>query len=339
MTFDKPIDLATGSYASVGAAGLVVRKKDGSFLVVRLDDKPTATDDDGSQFTHGQTALTDREGASMAYWVASGAVKRRLVSSDGTLGPLESVIDDASDGYPVFALRAGGADAVAYVAKKTSKDGERRARVWVEGKGSSDLSPSGSGATSLSLVERAPGAYAAVWLDGRSALAPIHAAELDVTTTPPSVSNEGVVWIAPPWELQAEVTTVRAGDTLVALVAQPKNGADFGLAAAPITFGAEPLNDAAWLDYPNGLDPAPAIPARFCGQPAIVLARPVARPVDAKKAVELATVEASGRVTIRQRIAEAGRIDHVSAWASPKGDGWVAWTGDGRTIVRRVRCK
>jgi hypothetical protein len=55
--------------------------------------------------------------------------------------------------------------------------------------------------------------------------------------------------------------------------------------------------------------------------------------------VELATVEASGRVTVRLEVGRAERVDHLAAWVSPKGDGWLAWVGDGRTWVRHVRCE
>src|SRR4051812_38695280 len=61
MTLEKPIDLATGSYAVLGAAGLVIRKRDGSFLVARLEGKPASIEDDGKDFSRGHFSLVDRE--------------------------------------------------------------------------------------------------------------------------------------------------------------------------------------------------------------------------------------------------------------------------------------
>jgi hypothetical protein len=227
------------------------------------------------------------------------------------------------------------------VARQRSADGDRRAKVWVEGKGTHELAPDGSGASSVFLAAAGPGRVAALWLDARSALAPLHAVPVELDGAgEPRMGHESTVWIAPPSELLSQVSAVRVAEQggLVALLALPRNGMDFGLAGVPVAFGAPPLETVQWLDYPNGLDPAPIVPARFCGLPAVLMVRPTARPIDAPRSLELATVEAFGRVTPRLEIARASRVDHVAAWVSPRGDGWVAWVGDGRTLVRKVRC-
>lgn len=329
----KTHDVATGAYAALAGELLVIRRKDGELATVRLGDKPTPLADDGVAFARGKTAVAPRGTGAAAYFVDAGKLVRRVVDDAGKTGPAEVLAEDAEE-YPPHAAGLPAGDVVAYVARRTSKDGERRARLWVDGKGISDLSPDGSGAASVFLVPLGASRIAAVWMDQRAALAPIHGAWLELSPEP-KIEREGVTWIAPPSELSSVVTAVRVGDAIVAFTAVPKDGSTFGLAAVPVS--EHPHDDAVWLDYPNGLDPAPVVPLVLCDRPMVALVRPVARPIDAPRVLELATVEATGVVTPRLELARAGRIDHVTAWGT-RDHGWVAWAGDGRTRVRRVRC-
>jgi hypothetical protein len=342
----KTLDLSTGAYVALGSIGAVIRRRDDEMLVVRLggDAKLPSLPEDGKIFARSRTLLIDRAQGSTAYWASEGKLLRRSLDADGKTGPIETIADDVEDGYPPHGVRNEGSsavaqDLVAYVARPRSRDSERRARVWIEGKGLHDLSPDDSGGTSVWLTSLGPGRVGAVWIDARSALAPIHVMPIDLDGAgEPRFGKEGIAWMSPPSELQLNVAALRTDGGLVALLPVPKNGMDFGLAAVPVAFGAAPLHEPVWFDYPNGLDPAPVAPARFCGLAAAAIVRPTARPIDAPKALELVTVESSGKVSVRAEIGQAKRIDHVATWASPKGDGWVAWVGDGRTRLRRVKC-
>ncbi len=340
----KPVDIATGAFVALGSVGAMVRRKDDEVLLVRLGDKIAPLSDDGKLYSRGKTLAIDRGVDTMLYWIAEGKLRRRLVDHEGKMAGVETVAEDAEDGtIPQGVRNEGNAstaqDVVAYVARKRSRDGERQARVWVEGKGAVSLSTEGSGAAMVWVSLLEPGRLAIVWSDARAALTPVHAVPLDLDGAgEPRVGQESTLWMGSPSETFTSLSAVRVEDTLVALLPLPRNGIDFGLAALPVTFGAPPRDDAIWLGYPNGLDPAPVVAARFCGQPLVVLVRPTDKPIDAPKAVELASLEPSGRVTVRAEVARAGRIDHLTAWVSPRGDGWVGWVGDGRTRIRRVRC-
>jgi hypothetical protein len=338
------VDIGTGSLVELGAVGAVIRRKDDEILLVRLGSKIAPLSDDGKLYARGKTLLIDRGKDTMSYWVDAGRLRRRLIDSEGKASPVETVAEDVQDGTLVHGLRnEGGAaarDVVAYVARRRSPDGERHARVWIEGKGSHDLSPEGSGAASVWVTPAEAGRITVVWGDARSALTPVHAAALELDGAgEPRVSSESVLWMGSPSESFPTISAVPVEGGVVALLPLPRNGLDFGLAAVPVVFGGGPIEDALWLVYPNGLDPAPVTPARFCQKPMIALVRPTAQPPSSPKAVELATVEASGRVTVRLEVGRAERVDHLAAWVSPKGDGWLAWVGDGRTWVRHVRCE
>jgi hypothetical protein len=340
----RAVDVATGSYLELGAVGAVIRRKDDEILLVRLGDKIAPLSDDGKLYARGRTLLIDRGKDTMAYWISGGKLRRRLIDNEGKANPVEAVADDAEDGTLPHGVRHEGAsaaaqDVVAYVARKGSRDGERRARLWVEGKGSVELASEGSGAASVWVTAMSPGRLVAVWNDARTALTPVHAAPVDLDAAgEPRVGAETTLWMGSPSESFPSISALRAEETVVALLPLPKNGLDFGLASLPVRFGAPPFEDALWLDYPNGLDPAPITPARFCGKPLVALVRPTARPPSSPRAIELASVEASGRVTPRLEVARAGRVDHLTAWVSPRGDGWLAWSADGRSLVHHVRC-
>ncbi|MCS6900417.1 MAG: hypothetical protein RMJ98_15500 [Myxococcales bacterium] len=345
ITLDpRPVDIGTGSLVELGAVGAVVRRKDDEILLVRLGEKIVPLSDDGKLYARGKTLLIDRGKDTMSYWITGGKLRRRLIDAEGKTAPVETIAEDAEDGTVPHGVRNEGGsavaqDVVAYVARQRSQDGERHAQVWVEGKGVLPLSSEGSGAASVWVTATAPGRLVIVWNDARAALTPVHAAPLELDGAgEPRVGPETMLWMGSPSASFPSISAVRTEGGLVTLLPLPRNGLDFGLAAIPVVFGARPLEDALWLDYPNGLDPAPVLPARFCDKPLIALVRPTARPPSSPKVVELASIESSGRITVRLEVGRASRIDHLSSWVSPKGDGWVAWVGDGRTWVRHVRC-
>ena len=146
-----------------------------------------------------------------------------------------------------------------------------------------------------------------------------------------------VAWNAPPADGLLELALSPQKAQPIALVAGPKNGAEFGLARVPIEPGARPRDDARWLDYPNGLDPAPVVSVSTCGRPGVVFARPTARALDAPKSLVHAWVDDRGELLEELEVARAQRFDHVDASALPTG-AWVLYAADGRTLVRRLRC-
>jgi hypothetical protein len=336
-------EIATGSLAALSALGAVIRKRDGSVHLVPLGDKVTPLEDEGTAFSRTKTAVVDRADGGMVYWAAEAKLRRRKLSRDGSAGPVEELASGVEDGYAVAALPLPGADekdVVAFVARAPTRDGERAARVWIDGDGAYDLSPDGTGASSVALVTRGT-TITAVWLDARSALAPIHSRTIDATVKGQSrIGPETVVWIAPsPGELYATLGAVSGEHGVLAFSALPKNANDFGLAVVPVVPGKPPLESARWLDYPNGLDPAPAVGVTLCGRAGVVLARPLERAPESPRLIEFVTLGPDGTTAPDREIARGARVDHVAAWASPAGDGWIAWTADGRTRARRARCR
>jgi hypothetical protein len=346
---DKKVDdVATGSLGVLSSLGVFVRTRSDELLLARLTPTASTIAGDGKGFSRTKALVLDRPSGAAVYWISEGRLVRRLVELDGKVGNLEVLAMDASDGYAPRGARSSGGpaderqDVVAYVAQKKSSDGDRRARLYVERKPTLDLSEDGGGASSLTLTAVGERSFVAAWLDARSALAPMHGRRIELDAAGEAqLGKENVAWIAPPSENFVELAAVKAERGVVAMVAVGKNATDFGLAAAPVTFDGPPRDDATWLDYANGVDPAVVVGGRLCGVPAVAFAEPADKSVNASRVITLGTIDDEGFVTRHVEVARGTRVDHLDLWVAPtgNGEGALLYALDGRTLVKRVRCK
>lgn len=287
-----------------------------------LGDKPPRLADDGARFARSRTSVT----AKFAYFVSTGKLQRLPLAG----GEAETLAEDAEEIAPA-AVSWGSREAVAYVAKRRTKDGERRARLWVD-KEAIDLSQEGAGGTAVALLATETSLRVG-WLDQRTALVPLHLATVE--GGPLRVTERRLAWNAPPSDQPMDVSLTLPKDVLVGLLAVPKNGVDFGLARVPLA--ADTREEAVWSLYPNGLDPAPALGFSACGRGAVAFVRPAAKAPDAPRAVMVAEVADDGSLSEEREVATAKQVDHLAVSATASG-AWIAWAGDGRTWVRRLRC-
>jgi hypothetical protein len=341
----NPQDIATGSYAALGSVGAVIRRKDDELLLIRLGSTIHPLDADGKTFAMGKTVAIDHEHGTALYWIKDNQLFTRYIDETGKISKQQRLAKDADNSFGLHGIRTqtgspdSRQDLVAYVARPAAANGERRARIWIERKGTFPLSGDVSGASSVFVSMTSPQQVAALWLDERSALASVYVKSIELDGAgEPRFGEPTLAWFAPPSELHTTIVGLKVGRTLVSLLATQRDGLRFALASAPIKYGAPPVDEPRWLAYPNGLDPAPVIPASFCGQHAVALVRPVAAAPTSARKLELALVTEDSVLHPILEVAEAMRIDHVDAWVSEKGDGWVVWAGDGRTKVRKVRC-
>jgi hypothetical protein len=342
----KTHDIATGSFVALGSVGAIIRKKDDTLSVVKLADSPAPTrldSNDATNYARTSTSVIDHDGTSFVYWVASSKLLRRSVDPSGTIGNVETLALDAEDGVSVSGVRVAdesGAprDVVAYVAGRADKKG-RILHVWIEGEGPRGVGTEPLGASAVWAVSEAPATVSVLRVDQRAALAPISVIKGTLAAGgEPRWGEDTVVWMAPASDLLSTVSAVKSGESLVSLMATYQSGMSFGLAAAPVVVGARPVDDATWFEYPNGLDPPLVRPMQVCGRGVAVAVIPTDKPIAAPRAIELLSIDPNGAVQSRLEIGRAGRIDHIATWSAPGGDGWIAWVGDGRTLVRSVRC-
>lgn len=271
------------------------------------------------------------------YWVAHGKLVRRAV--DAHAGGLEVLADDAVDGSRVAAVVPEGQKRAiaAYVARPAAKDAERTARLWTEGRGVRDLSPEGSGASSVALAA-AQRRVVAVVLDGRNAMTPVHARTVEIAEDgEPRIGADVVVTVGPPPEQHTEVVAAETAAGPIALVALAKDERSFGLAA--ILVGKEPRMDAPiqWAAYPNGLDPAPVASTRACGGTLVAYARPDTADPGAATALAFGTVSADGSIEPRDVVTRERGIRHATMAPVPGGV-LLVWATITRAYARVIRC-
>jgi len=259
-----------------------------------------------------------------AYWLSGTQLVRREVFADGTAGPKTIVATDIASNSPIAAARSlehpnqstnhhpggGQLDVVVYIASESTDRGEHSARIWIEGQGSLAASQAAGGATSVTLLPVGPRRFLVCTLDGRLGMSPIHSIALDLDEQGRAILGEDrVVYVAGPAERQSKLTAVWVEPGPVVLLPISKSTIEFGTLVLRVGIDEE---NPTWVDYPNGLDPAPLATATVCDQPMVAFVRPETSAVDATKVLELGWLDAQGMLRDRQVIANHRAITHVS---------------------------
>jgi len=333
------IDLGPPVPAVLGGRMMVAKTKSEELIVSRMKDgsfEPiTASQGDVSPWPVALAAGSKTH----AYWVSHGQVMRREILPDGKVGPKTVVAADAALSSPVVAARSSGhaeRDVVLYIGSKVSAQGERAARLWVEGHETRPVSQEAGGATSIALVHLGATRFALFTLDGRLAMSPVHAISLELDGEGnPDLGEDRVVHVAGPAERQTALTGVLVGRGPVALLPISKTSTDFGLLVLRVGYEDDPPR---WVDYPNGLDPAPLVAATVCGKPTVAFVRPNAPAAGSDRVLEVAHLDAQAELRDRKILATAPAIPHVSLWGDASS-GWVVYATEQGLRGRRLECK
>lgn len=277
----------------------------------------------------------DATGTIHSYWIEGHEIIRHKVTAEGKLENQEVVLHDAMPGTSPSALRAGGRDVVAYMANGNKRNAERHARLWVEGGGILDLSPEGSGASSVSLIPVGEGQVIAMWLDARTAMTPIHARRFEVREKTTAIAEDEVVFVGGPPEGYPELIGLRAGGSAAGLVPLPT---EKGFALHNILINWQGKAQIGALEYPNGLDLAPVTGASACGESIVVYNRPESKEPGAAQVLELATLGKNGSVDVEEVAAYPGNVHELSAAATNENTVWVVYTANSKSFALRISC-
>jgi hypothetical protein len=268
-----------------------------------------------------------------AYWIRGRALLRRPLRGGGEP---EELARDAREGTRVAAALVGK-PAKAVVAYISEAGEELVARLWLEGGKRLLLTPDGSQATSVNLVPSEDDLLA-VMLEGRTSMSPVHARRLLLRGKLPNIGEDVVVWVAPPAQALSEIASLPAAKGgCSSFVTLERTVTDFGLAYFQI--GRDPVMDVKvnWLDYPNGINPAPVATGEACGEPVVVFARPSEARPHAPQELHLAKVKGAG-LEPSEVIARSRAFNSISL-SAVKGGVLVSWTADFRTWARTAFCK
>ncbi|HRI65210.1 MAG TPA: hypothetical protein PK156_13265, partial [Polyangium sp.] len=334
------LPIATGGAATVYSKGILWRLSGNSASVSLLGPNGPAPgpseEERTKKWPRGKVAVAeDASGSMHAYWIEGRELIRHTITPDGKLENQEAVLHDAVPGSFPTALRSAGRDVVAYIANGSTRNAERHARLWVEGGGVLDLSPEGSGASSISLVPVGEGQVIAMWLDARQAMTPVHARRFEVREKTTAIAEDEVMFVGGPPEGYPELIGVRAGNSAAGMVPL---STEKGFALHNIMVNWQGKAKVAALEYPNGMDIAPVAGASACGQSVVMYTRPENKEAGAPQVLELATIGKNGAIEVEEVAAYPGQVLELSAAAIDDNTIWTVYTANAKSFALRIRC-
>jgi hypothetical protein len=189
----------------------------------------------------------------------------------------------------------------------------------------------------------------ALALDGRMGDSSVHAVRVQLGPGgKPGMGEDRVVWVGGSAERSTRLASLNVGPAPVAFLPMSKDMTGFGLVALVIQEGASEAG-TWWLDYPNGLDPAPVAAASVCGRARVAFVRPERPEPGSPQILQLGEVTSDGRVVGMHTVATAQRIVHVALAAAPAGKpakaeargaagAWLAYATDAGLAARPLVC-
>jgi len=336
-------DLLLGELSDIGPAGPATASSAGVVMLTRSDQVLLSRPEGIKAPARARYAAVAADAADLAplghgpsvadghaYWVSRGRLVRRSLLGDSAL---EVLADDARASCRTHAERVSQGVVVSYLGKPDD-EGTCHARLWVSNGKGLDLTPDGAGASSTSLTALGKDRLLAVSIDGRSGMTPLHARTIAFTGERPALGDDVVAWVGGPAQPFTEVLAGAAGGIAWAAVPLERDATHFGLAT--LRLGPTPQMDteAAFFDYPNGLDLAPAAAAELCGRLRLAFVRPTSRAPRGPAELVLSDPD-TGQIV---QVAEARGFASVSLAQVP-GGGMISYVADGRTWVRGVGCR
>jgi hypothetical protein len=340
---DELVDVAPAGPASAHELGIVLVTKNDALIVaprgaLSRSKKPATTPIGVINRARAEFAPYGRGPAIAgrhAYWVSQGRLVRRRLDGQGEL---EILAPEARQNTRVAALALAGTAIVAYVTRSPGPDEPPRARLWVEGNRRFDLTPDGSGASSVSITPQGDSAIA-VSLDGRSGMTPLHARRIRLMPNRRDLwlGPDQVAWVGGGSQPTTEIASVTRDDEVWSFVAIEQDVTHFGL--AQIRVGREASVDvpATFVPFPNGINTSPVAGAQICGRHAVVYARPSTAQPFAPQELILAELGpdglTGGEVVVRAKAFADASLSGV------EGGGLLAYTADHRTWAASIRCR
>jgi hypothetical protein len=227
----------------------------------------------------------------------------------------------------------------AYVAEAADPEKPLTAKLWVEGVDAPLVLTEDSGsAHSVGLVAAERGVFAFA-LEARTGMSPLHMRRVDLSKpNTPLLAEDHIVWVGgssrPTTEILAFGVDRNSASGLIAL---ERGITQFGVARLSITLDSqEPAPDPVWIEYKNGIEPAPFAGAFVCEQWVTLLARPTSAEPDSPQ--ELVWFSHAGASVAESLVlARSSAFFEVSLAALP-GGALLTYVADRRTWARTIRC-
>jgi hypothetical protein len=197
------------------------------------------------------------------------------------------------------------------------------------------LTDDASAANSVALAT-VGGDVVALSLEGRTGMTPVHAIRLQLSTGPPRLRKDVVIWVGASAQPLTEIAALGWGAGVWGLVAMEKDITQFGLARLHVDADPQMESEVTWRTYPNGVDPAPVAATEVCGVPSVVYAQPANAEPHCPQELHWAAISEQGLGT-SAIVARASAFSRVSVTALEKG-ALLAYVADHRTWARLLPC-
>lgn len=347
---DALVDVAAAGPAMAAREGVVMVNRNNELWLAPLArlaarEQPSPTPVLGLPASAGPFPLSRGPAVhkGFAYWVSQGhLLRQRLARANAGSAP-EVLTSDARAGTRV-AVPTGEAGArlpalAGYIAAPAGPDLPLTAKLWVEGApGPLSLTDEGASAHSLALIAEGQGVHA-LSLEARTGLSPLHLRRVDLARgSVPLLDEDRVAWVGGSSRPTTEILVLghERSETLVALALE-RDITHFGLALLELGLGKEaPLPEPAWMDYANGIEPAPFALASVCGQRVVVLARPASAEPGSPQELLWQSLDARGREP--PLVLGRSRAFFDVSLAAVPGGALLTYVADRRTWARSVRC-
>jgi hypothetical protein len=269
-----------------------------------------------------------------AYWVTGSRLVRQAIAG----GPLEVLANDARAYTQVASpgeLDGQWPAMVAYIAMHPSDPQGLLARLWIQGHEGQTLSPEGTSANTVTLVQRRDD-WLALFLESRTGMSPLHARPIAFTQAGAKLGTDFIAWVAGSAQPMTLVRAISDVQNIWAFLPIERDISRFGLVRVRVTDGDKPDQEVSWRDYPNGMDPALAATATVCGKSTVLYSRPSSPAPHSPQELHLAMVSAEG-LGPSTLIGSSRGYSDVSLVALDSG-ALVVFVADHRTWARRLRC-
>ena len=341
---DQAADIAPAGPATATSQGVVMVTRDNqvhvaAYTPLAADAEPGATQVRPLSVA-AQDLVAQRRGPAVhgkfAYWVDGTKLLRRALDGQGALETLANDARHSTRVSSVQQLKPTDPAIVAYVANGSNPDSPLKAHLWLEGAGAVDVSDEAATANSVALTRSSQG-LVVLSLEARTGMTPIHARGVRVDGAKLRLGDDQVVWVGGPAEPLTEIIGGDYPRQRFAFIAMARSATGFGLAA--LELGDQPKTGAAvrWLDYPNGLDPAPVAAALACKRSLVAFVRPETAAPGSLQQLRVGVV-GEGGVGESFVVARAQGFANVSIAGHPLG-ALLAYTADQRTGARALRCR
>jgi hypothetical protein len=342
---DGLVDVAPAAPSVASAEGVVLINSKNELLFARIGALPVrpaaaATpidpiDDSRGPFALGRgPAIAD----GYAYWVTSHSLLRRPLRAPHE--PMEELAADARVGTRAAALRAdakaGRPTWVGYVALPTINNGPLRMKLWYGQEHEAIVTDPNTSALSVDLLEHA-GKVHALFLEARTGQSTLHARTI-AQGSPPKMEADRVLWLGgTPNPLTELRTSIDPRGRVLGLLPLEQDATHFSLGVLAFDdLLAQAPPTERWHNYLNGINPAPAIAATFCGKTRLLFARPST--ADAFAPQELVMIDADAADASGAVVLGTSKAYYDLSVAPLAGGALLSYVADHRTWARTVRC-